>query len=312
MKCPKCGNKENFHFNYDYTKKEMPVTDVLCNECGEFFPVPKGKTFVVGDLHGNYKGLKQVLERSEFDYQIDTLITLGDICDGYSEVYEVVDELLKIDNRIDIKGNHDEPFAEFLETGIHPWKWNQGGDGTLKSYGKKMGDAFMFQYIPASAWGEPESFITNLNPGDIPLSHKEFFRHQIPYYIDDKNRCFVHGGFNRHSTIKKQMPYTLWWDRDLWMAALSFGSVPEKGHHITGKTYKFKMKDEFSEVFIGHTSTINWKTTEPMKAANIWNIDTGGGFAGKVTIMNVDTHEYWQSDMSTDLYPNDFGRRRKK
>jgi len=35
--CPHCGEKENFHFNYDYTQKDVPIIDVLCNECGEFF-----------------------------------------------------------------------------------------------------------------------------------------------------------------------------------------------------------------------------------------------------------------------------------
>ena len=35
--CPKCGNTENFHYNYDYSKKERPIIDILCNECGEFF-----------------------------------------------------------------------------------------------------------------------------------------------------------------------------------------------------------------------------------------------------------------------------------
>jgi hypothetical protein len=35
--CPHCGEEENFHFNYDYTQKHMPIINVLCNECGEFF-----------------------------------------------------------------------------------------------------------------------------------------------------------------------------------------------------------------------------------------------------------------------------------
>ena len=39
--CPHCGEKENFHFNYDYTQKHMPVIDVLCNECGKFFYMNK-------------------------------------------------------------------------------------------------------------------------------------------------------------------------------------------------------------------------------------------------------------------------------
>jgi len=37
IKCPACGNVENFHFNYDYSKKDLQVDEILCNECGEFF-----------------------------------------------------------------------------------------------------------------------------------------------------------------------------------------------------------------------------------------------------------------------------------
>jgi len=37
--CPNCGEKENFHFNYDYTQKHMPIINVMCNECGEFFEI---------------------------------------------------------------------------------------------------------------------------------------------------------------------------------------------------------------------------------------------------------------------------------
>lgn len=37
--CPNCGEKKNFHFNYDYSEQETPVQDVLCNECGTFFEI---------------------------------------------------------------------------------------------------------------------------------------------------------------------------------------------------------------------------------------------------------------------------------
>ena len=36
-KCPKCGEDKNLHYNYDWSKQERPILDVLCNECGEFF-----------------------------------------------------------------------------------------------------------------------------------------------------------------------------------------------------------------------------------------------------------------------------------
>ncbi|SEP00415.1 metallophosphoesterase [Niastella yeongjuensis] len=36
-------------------------------------------TYVIGDLHGQYRSLKQCLVKCNFDYREDTLIQLGDI-----------------------------------------------------------------------------------------------------------------------------------------------------------------------------------------------------------------------------------------
>ncbi len=44
-----------------------------------------GKTFVIGDIHGAYRALRQCLERSTFDFEKDRLICLGDVCDGWPE-----------------------------------------------------------------------------------------------------------------------------------------------------------------------------------------------------------------------------------
>ena len=68
------------------------------------------------------------------------------------------------------------------------------------------------------------------------------------------------------------------------------------------------MVGDFKEVFIGHTSTQFWKEDKPMNAANIWNLDTGGGFKGKISIMDINTKEYWQSDNGDILYPEFKGR----
>lgn len=68
------------------------------------------------------------------------------------------------------------------------------------------------------------------------------------------------------------------------------------------------MVEEFKEVYIGHTSTQFWGEDKPMQAANIWNLDTGGGWFGKISIMDVDTKEFWQSDSGKELYPEFKGR----
>lgn len=42
----------------------------------------------------------------------------------------------------------------------------------------------------------------------------------------------------------------------------------------------------------------------PFKTKNIVNLDTGAGFRGVLTIMNVDTGKYWSSDTVKELYPD--------
>lgn len=261
------------------------------------------KTFVIADIHGNYKGLKQALERSNFDYQNDTLISLGDIVDGHSESFEVVEELLKIKNLIKIRGNHDDWWLTWIQRGTHPALWMQGSLATGQSYLDNILGPGMPFYDYSTGIQRPR-----LTTVHLPDSHINFFDNQIPYHIDNQNRLFVHGGFNRHFSIEDPIHNNediLMWDRDLWSQALSWESM---GNGMLKEKPKFKMSDNFNEVFIGHTSTQFWKEDKPMKAANIWNLDTGGGFIGYITIMDVDTKEFWQSDAGNVLYPEFKGR----
>jgi hypothetical protein len=40
--CPKCGEEENIHGNYDYSDINRPLINTLCNECGTYFtPIPE-------------------------------------------------------------------------------------------------------------------------------------------------------------------------------------------------------------------------------------------------------------------------------
>ncbi len=93
------------------------------------------KTYAIGDCHGAYKALKQVLERGNFDYDNDQLIVLGDVADGWPETPEVIEELLKIKNMVPVMGNHDNWALDFLEYGAQPYDWTlQGGQATLDAY----------------------------------------------------------------------------------------------------------------------------------------------------------------------------------
>ena len=46
----------------------------------------------------------------------------------------------------------------------------------------------------------------------------------------------------------------------------------------------------------------------PLFKNTIWNLDTGAASKGALTITDIDTKEYWQSDCLSELYPNEIGR----
>lgn len=276
----------------------------------------ESKTYVIGDIHGAHMALEQCLERCGFRDDIDTLITLGDICDGWEYVYECIERLLRITNRIDIIGNHDAWFSKWLQCGVHPDYWDQGGTGTIRSYLRAAGKAeYEYEYkygYSLEHGGRKRMTLTSLDFSDIPPSHQTFFRGQHLYYKDDLDRLFVHAGFMREFSLeanKRADASDFYWNRALWMQALS--AQRSQG--------MLKFAENFTEIFIGHTSTTNWTTKEkttdggiilpkgqpitiPMHADVIWNLDTGAGGTGRLTIMDVDTKEYWQSDLITDIY----------
>ena len=235
------------------------------------------KTFVIGDVHGSNRALLQCLERSRFDKENDILISLGDIADGWDQVPECVDTLLSIKNLIAIRGNHDVWCHDWFKYGRTPIVWaEQGGRATMSAYvrtGKLTED-----------------------------SHKAFWNNQIDYYIDDENRLFIHGGWDYLEGFPKgaMLPVNAGsiakechWDRSLLMGARSaFGDNNRKG--------KFKALEQFKEIYIGHTA-MNGK---PKQFGNLWNLDTGAGWDGQLTIMDIDTKDFWQSDNVKDLHPN--------
>lgn len=264
------------------------------------------KTFCLGDVHGGFKAMVQALERAKFDPEIDQLISLGDIADGWSETPQCVEYLLKCKNLIAIRGNHDEWTMQWLIYGNAQHIWlNQGGKATKEAYEN------MIMY---------DDF-------DIE-KHRNFFKNQINYYIDEENRGFVHGGFTSKKGLGHEHSFTnYYWDRDLWQIALLSNANYEEGSDDASIAYTPRYK-KHKEIFIGHTTTGNWYCKPhfpeyndpnqenkngliviPMKRCNVWNLDTGGGFEGKVTVMNVETKEYFQSDFVRTLYPNDAGRR---
>lgn len=239
------------------------------------------KTFVIGDIHGGFKALIQLLNKMEVKDE-DTLIFLGDYVDGWSESAQVIQFLIELSEKINcifIKGNHDVWCEKWLEShDVNPTWYMHGGKEAIESY---MGFS-----------------------KEDKQQHLQFFQKMLLYHIDDKNRLFIHAGFtSMHGVEKEFFKETFYFDRTLWELALSL----DKNIDPNSELYPKRLK-HYTEIFIGHTPTINFNCYEPMHAANVWNIDTGATFYGKLSAMDIDTKEFFQSDIVRTLYPNEMGR----
>ncbi len=239
------------------------------------------RTLVIGDIHGGLKALKQVLDRASISKN-DTLIFVGDYVDGWSESSQVIDFIINLSTRqscIFIKGNHDTWCEEWLRSNYADKTWLfHGGQATIDSY---------------SAVSETAK-----------LQHLNFLEQMKFYEIDAKNRLFVHAGFtSMHGPQAEFHLSNFSWDRTLWEMALTMDKKIKKNSLVFPKRLKL-----FNEIFIGHTPTLYYNVEVPMQGCNVWNIDTGAAFAGKLSMMDVDTKVFWQSDRVQSLYPNETGR----
>jgi len=248
----------------------------------------EGRQFVIGDLHGSYRALLDVFKKVKFDYNKDKLIFLGDILDGWEQHWECVELLSRIDGFTFVIGNHDLVFKHWLLTGTHYFGWEYGGEGVIKSYEKHLNKKFKY-YI--DNLGKKQSSIL---PSDIPHNHKDFFMSAVPYYIVD-DKLFIHGSFDNNYSIKDYDESDIVWGSQLFFKALAKEEI----------TFADK---EINKVFHGHVNVNDYGYAKPFISENLINMDTGCGFKGCLTIMDINTMEYWQSEPSYKLYPNVKGR----
>ncbi|WP_203255905.1 metallophosphoesterase family protein [Hyunsoonleella ulvae] len=239
------------------------------------------RTFAIGDIHGGLKALIELLNTLELK-EGDNLIFMGDYVDGWSESAQVIQFLIELSDTfkcVFIKGNHDVWAEEWLRSGeVNPTWYMHGGKETMESY--------------------------ELVNEEEKRRHLEFFESLIMYHIDNENRLFLHAGFtSMHGVEKEVFQTTLYFDRTLWEMALTMDKRIEKNSELYPKRLT-----HYHEIYIGHTPTINFGKYEPMNAVNVWNIDTGAAFFGKLSAIDIDTKEVFQSSVVKDLYPNEKGR----
>ncbi len=239
------------------------------------------RTLVIGDMHGGLKALLEILDKAEVTPE-DQLIFLGDYVDGWSDSANLISFLIDFQQShkcILLRGNHDELLYNYLSKNEAHEKWlMHGGQSSVEAY-------------------------EQLNKSTKQL-HISFLESLVNYHIDTQNRLFVHAGFaNLGGPELEFYSNTVYWDRSLWEMVIAMEANMDKNDIRFPNRLKI-----FSEIYIGHTPTTRLGASVPLEFYNVWNLDTGAAFKGSLSIMDIETKEFWQSTPVYQHYPDEKGR----
>jgi len=216
-------------------------------------------TFVIGDVHGCFHTLQNLIKKLPKD---SDLIFVGDLCDRGKYSKEVIDFVMTNNYRC-IKGNHETYMIDFLEDvlfnnkeDINWLKKGWGGKATVKSYKK-----------------EDLSYIQK---------HLSWIESLPAYFYIDKTYLISHGYalpyFKRRDSSDEKVKHALMCNR------------------INDKKYKESWEDVSGYKVInifGHC-----KFDEVLVGENYYGIDTGCSYNNKLTAIQLGTMKIVQEETS--------------
>jgi len=194
--------------------------------------VPDGlRIYAVGDVHGRFDLLQQLtglIERDLKQHSIERSleIYLGDYVDRGPESRAVLDYLSSApsicDQRLCLKGNHDDIFQSFLHDSTVLMDWRGlGGLETLFSYG-----------ISPPMTRDPDLAVKCQKQllDIIPEGHVAFLR-GLPLRAEFGSYLFVHAGLRPDRSKDSQNDDDLLWIREPFLSSRrDFGCIVVHGH----------------------------------------------------------------------------------
>lgn len=209
------------------------------------------RTLFVGDLHGHKRNLKKALDKVDFNFEKDILISVGDLIDRGPDSKALLEQFLETENFLFVRGNHEQMMIK----------------------GRTFSD-LMLWYTNGGRWSE-----------DVPRNELDKLRHQltkIPYAmeVEISGRWYgvTHGDIVPEITSWEKLcsmilsgdsfiKENILWARDI-IDCPEWFSKPE---------YTIQ---EVDYVIHGHTPV-----EEPMIIGNRIYIDTGAAFGNLLTLL---------------------------
>jgi serine/threonine protein phosphatase 1 len=151
------------------------------------------RLLAIGDIHGCFDALKDLIEHKIILTRNDKLILLGDYIDRGNQSKKVVDYIINLIEKgfdiVPLMGNHESMLLDALENEDYLPKWIQnGGNETMQSFG-----------------------IQSLN--ELSSAYISFFK-GLKYYYTFDSFLFVHAGFNDSAENPFGDNYQMLWSRN--------------------------------------------------------------------------------------------------
>lgn len=227
-----------------------------------------GRTFVVGDIHGEFGLLEDTLYKLDFDRSIDHLFSVGDLVDR-GPASHVAIEYLEFPWFHAIRGNHEQMT---IDAGGSSWHVGNGGAwfNELNHY-EREAVIEAFQKLPLIIE------FTTPTGRKIGIAHASF-------PPTGNNRSEFECDWNDAERIANTLPdphtdHEVLWDRWQIGRAKKISVTGEKGQKFAGE---FNIKN-IDHVYFGHTPM-----KDPLHVGNCSWIDTGAFATKNLTVIEVE------------------------
>jgi serine/threonine protein phosphatase 1 len=196
-----------------------------------------GRTFAIGDIHGDLAALRKLFSRLPELTKTDTVVFLGDYIDRGPDSAGVVGWVRKFIAEtpakvVALRGNHEDAWIEVADNGWPEFILPRG-NGCLEAY-----RSFSGLPVPDEAdTPTPAEFDSMLAAAFLPADVIAWMR-ELPYFYEDEHAIYVHAGIKRDGDgfphpSKVTPKRALLWLRDRDFFANYRGKLVVFGHTTT-------------------------------------------------------------------------------